>query len=67
LVKDGNQITQLLLEKIKNTDTKEVEELNETSRGGQGFGSSGTREVQINTLDNEVRKAYKDFQVDTDI
>jgi dUTP pyrophosphatase len=61
LVKDGNQITQLLLEKIKNTETKEVEELDETSRGEQDFGSSGTREIQMNTFDEEVRKAYKDF------
>jgi dUTP pyrophosphatase len=67
LVKGGDRIAQLLLEKIKNTDTKEVEELDETSRGSQGFGSSGIREVQIGNLDTEVRKAYKDFQVDTDI
>jgi Integrase zinc binding domain/dUTPase len=67
LVKDGNRIAQIILEKIKNTNTKEVEELNETSRGSLGFGSNGVREVQIGNLDEEVRKAYKDFQVDTDI
>jgi deoxyuridine 5'-triphosphate nucleotidohydrolase len=67
LVKDGDRIAQLLLEKIKNINTEEVEKLDETSRGGQGFGSSSIREVQMGNLDEEVRKAYKDFQVDTDI
>jgi dUTP pyrophosphatase len=66
-VKDGNQIAQIISEKIKNTDTEEVEELDETSRGSLGFGSSGLREVQIGNLDEQVRKAYKDFQVDMDI
>jgi dUTP pyrophosphatase len=67
LAKDGNRIAQLLLEKIKNTNVEEIEELDETSRGSQGFGSSGIREIQIGNLDTEVRKAYKDFQVDMDI
>jgi hypothetical protein len=53
--------------KNKKQRCKEVEELDETTRGGQGFGSSSIREVQMGNLDKEVKKAYKNFQVDMDI
>ena len=40
-IKKGDRIAQLILEKIDMTDIIEVEELDETQRGENGFGSSG--------------------------
>jgi hypothetical protein len=55
------------LEKIKNTEIEEVEKLEDTSRESKGFRSSGIREVQIGTLDKEIKKSYQDFKIDMNI
>lgn len=40
-VKDGERIAQLIIAKYEHIDWVEVKELNETSRGAGGFGSTG--------------------------
>jgi len=40
-VKKGDRIAQLILERIYIPEVIEVEELDETSRGAGGFGSTG--------------------------
>jgi len=40
LYKAGDRIAQLIIEKIANTDTMEVDNLGVTKRGKMGFGSS---------------------------
>ena len=45
-VKQGDRIAQLILEKIKTPAIKEVETLDETSRGAAGFGSTGVETSQ---------------------
>ena len=40
LIKMGDRIAQLILEQIKTPDVQEVEKLDETIRGEQGFGST---------------------------
>ena len=42
-IKEGNKIAQMLIQKIENPKIQEVEELDETSRGDGGFGSTGLR------------------------
>lgn len=37
----GDRIAQLVIQKVELVDFEEVEELNETVRGGQGYGSTG--------------------------
>ena len=44
-VKIGDRIAQLILERIRNPETKLVESLSLTKRGTQGFGSTGSREI----------------------
>lgn len=41
-VKIGDRIAQLILERIYTPDIIEVEELDDTTRGAGGFGSTGT-------------------------
>ncbi len=41
-VKVGDRIAQLIVEKVCPTEVVEVEDLDDTSRGGNGFGSTGT-------------------------
>lgn len=41
IVKNGERIAQLVLQKVYQMDLKEVDELNETSRSSGGFGSTG--------------------------
>jgi dUTP pyrophosphatase len=42
-VKHGDRIAQIILQKRYDMDFEEVEDLNETKRGGGGFGSTGKR------------------------
>jgi dUTP pyrophosphatase len=68
LIKDGDQIAQMILEKYKKTEIEETEDLKETTRGTKGFGSSGIRSLnEEETLDKKIRKNYKDYKIDTDI
>ena len=41
-VKEGDRIAQLIIEYVAPTNITEITELNETSRGEGGFGSTGT-------------------------
>ena len=41
-IKDGDRIAQLIVERIANVDVEIVNSLEETTRGTQGFGSTGT-------------------------
>ena len=41
-IKDGDRIAQLIVERIANVDVEIVDSLEETARGTQGFGSTGT-------------------------
>jgi deoxyuridine 5'-triphosphate nucleotidohydrolase len=69
-VKEGDRIAQLILEKIKDVEVLEVERLDDTERGNQGFGSSGTgtqelrRMEESNTLEEDIRKAYQSTLMD---
>src|SRR6195952_4688225 len=45
-VEKGDQIAQLIIERINNQELQEVPELNDTQRGDQGFGSSNTTKDQ---------------------
>jgi dUTP pyrophosphatase len=68
LIKDGNQVAQMILEKYKKTEIEETEDFNETTRGIKGFGSSRIRSInKEETLGAKIRKNYKDYKIDTDI
>jgi dUTP pyrophosphatase len=68
LIKDGDRIAQIILEKYKKTDIEETEDFNETTRGTKGFGSSGIRSIdEEEILDKKIRKNYKDYKINTDI
>lgn len=41
LVRDGDRIAQLVIEKVETPDFEEVDELPSTERGAGGFGSTG--------------------------
>eukprot|EP00951_Prasinocladus_malaysianus_P024173 scaffold207938_cov39-Prasinocladus_malaysianus.AAC.1 len=43
-VKQGDRIAQLILERICTPEVEEVQDLDNTSRGGGGFGSTGVSE-----------------------
>jgi len=49
LVEKGDRIAQLIIEKIDNRELQELNQLDNTQRGEQGFGSSNT------TMDQEVK------------
>ena len=42
-IKRGDRIAQLIIQKIEEAVIREVAELDETSRGAGGFGSTGTK------------------------
>ena len=46
-VKEGDRIAQLILEKINTKPAEEVTDLDETTRGSGGFGSTGINRVEI--------------------
>lgn len=48
-VKKGDRIAQLILEKISYCDIVETSDLDDTSRGEGGFGSTGTAEKKQKT------------------
>jgi len=48
-VEKGDQIAQLIIERIDNRELQEVTQLDETERGDQGFGTSNT------TMEQKVR------------
>jgi deoxyuridine 5'-triphosphate nucleotidohydrolase len=64
-IKEGDRIAQLILEKIKDVKVIEVEELEDTTRGSQGFGSSRTetqelrRTKESTTLEEDIWRAYQ--------
>jgi len=43
LVEDGERIAQMIISRHEKAEWIQVEELNETTRGGGGFGHSGTK------------------------
>jgi dUTP pyrophosphatase len=43
IVKKGDRIAQLILERVSTPDVIEIKEVNETARGNCGFGSSGRK------------------------
>jgi hypothetical protein len=58
----------MILEKYKETEIKETEDLIETNRGEKGFGSSRIRSIdKEETLDKKIRKSYQTYKMDTDI
>ena len=42
-MKKGDRIAQMILEQIVTPDIVEVDELSDTQRGADGFGSTGTK------------------------
>ena len=46
-IKVGDRVAQLLLERIDIPEVEVVEELDDTERGGKGFGSTGTGTVPV--------------------
>lgn len=46
IVKVGDRVAQLILEKIETPEVMEVEDLEETKRGTGGFGSTGLNSIQ---------------------
>ena len=46
-IKPGDRIAQLILERIANEPIVIVSELSNSSRGSQGFGSTGTKQINI--------------------
>jgi dUTP pyrophosphatase len=59
VVKKGDKVAQLVLEKIFETEVKEVEDLDETERGADGFGSTGVS-VDDKTESDAKRLKTKD-------
>jgi len=45
-VNEGDRIAQFIIEKYTPTELEEVETLDETARGADGFGSTGVQQVQ---------------------
>ena len=43
LVEKGNKIAQMLIQPVEQREVVEVEDLNDTSRGADGFGSTGLK------------------------
>ena len=46
VVNMGDRIAQLIFEKIKTPEIKEMDDLEGTDRGASGYGSTGTNVVQ---------------------
>ena len=55
--KAGDRVAQLLIERVSNPKVREVEELDETSRGKNGFGSTG-----VVALEKKVEEEPKDTE-----
>lgn len=53
IIKRGDRVAQLILERICMADMEEVEELPDTERGASGFGSTG---VAAATEENASKK-----------
>jgi dUTP pyrophosphatase len=53
-INEGDRIAQLILEKIIETTPVEVQDLEDTKRGDQGFGSTGITAIKIQHEDEEV-------------
>jgi len=49
-IQKGDRITQLIMEKIVESNCYQVPKLGETDRGQQGFGSTGTSKAQIREI-----------------
>jgi dUTP pyrophosphatase len=56
LVKRGDRVAQLILEKISMADCMEVEELAATERGEGGFGSTGVSGEAVKVVDEKENK-----------
>ena len=56
VVNMGDRIAQLIFEKIKTPEIKELEQLDGTDRGAYGYGSTGTGVVLLNESRNEEMK-----------
>ena len=52
-VRQGDRIAQLILERIKTPAVEVVDELDDTSRGAAGFGSTGIQPVSGNNFGND--------------
>ena len=46
-IREGDRITQLILEQIADKPVVEVQELTQTQRGNNGFGSTGSQQINI--------------------
>ena len=46
-IKEGDRIAQLILEQIADKPVIQVQELNQTTRGDKGFGSTGSQQINI--------------------
>lgn len=53
-VKRGDRIAQLILEKISMADVEETEQLDDTERGADGFGSTGVSAATAAAASDEV-------------
>ena len=46
-IREGDRIAQLILEQVANKPVIQVQELTQTTRGDRGFGSTGSRQINI--------------------
>ena len=46
-IQEGDRIAQLILEQVANKPVMKVQELTQTQRGDQGFGSTGSQQINI--------------------
>lgn len=60
-VKKGDRVAQMILERIRTPEPEEVEELEETPRGEQGFGSTGLSRME--ELTEEPRKILEELRL----
>ena len=56
----GDRIAQMILEQIKTPEVEEQANLDQTERGGKGFGSTGTKELK-NELVQEKSRQKNEF------
>lgn len=56
MIKRGDRVAQLILEKISMADCIEVEELSSTERGEGGFGSTGVSGEGVKVVDEKENK-----------
>ena len=59
VVHAGDQIAQLILERIETAQVKKVAALDDTNRGVGGFGSTGTKQHTQSFPSNEKKGAKK--------